>query len=337
MLPAPTPPTHRRRPATPATSSVGGLELDLLHPLLLTPPPEFVAARNALAKQLRAHGRRDDATAIGAIRRPPWTDWALNRAAAADTELARRFADAADRMRDAQRSAIAGGDADVAGALRSLRDAMAAMAKAAGAELRSTGRGADAAGLTERLTDVAGDQRLTAAVRAAVLTDDGDAVLPDLPAVEDVADVAEVAPTATRRARGASRDARSRSAEPLRESSGEADAAADRAEQRRRVQREASELRERRRTAERDIRRAERALGEAEHARELASAALERAQADLAAADERLAEVIGRRDALQRELADTTAALERIDDEISDIESSSESPVQATRRRSRHP
>ena len=48
---------------------VDRLDDTLAHQLLATPPDEFVAARNALAKQLKADGRRDEAAEVGSIRR----------------------------------------------------------------------------------------------------------------------------------------------------------------------------------------------------------------------------------------------------------------------------
>ncbi|MGH9179173.1 MAG: hypothetical protein ACRD0N_11565 [Acidimicrobiales bacterium] len=45
------------------------------HDLYALDPEEFTAARNELAKQLRAEGRRDHATAVGKLRRPSVTAW----------------------------------------------------------------------------------------------------------------------------------------------------------------------------------------------------------------------------------------------------------------------
>ena len=50
--------------------------------LMVTPPAGFVAERNRLAKELRAGGDGDAAAAVGKLRRPALSDWALNMASA---------------------------------------------------------------------------------------------------------------------------------------------------------------------------------------------------------------------------------------------------------------
>ena len=50
------------------------------------PPEEFVAARNAAAKACRQNGRRDDAAAIAALRKPSVIESAVNRTARRDPE-----------------------------------------------------------------------------------------------------------------------------------------------------------------------------------------------------------------------------------------------------------
>lgn len=56
-------------------------------------PGEFVAERDRLAAQLRKDGRRDDAAAVKALRRPTVVAWALN-------QLARRHRDDVVRLRE---------------------------------------------------------------------------------------------------------------------------------------------------------------------------------------------------------------------------------------------
>jgi hypothetical protein len=77
-------------------------------------PTEFTAARNQLAKQLKAEGQAEDAKAIGGLRRPKVSEYSLNRVARDDNDVVRRFADAVVSAQRAQAAAI-GGDA---GALR---------------------------------------------------------------------------------------------------------------------------------------------------------------------------------------------------------------------------
>ena len=83
---------------------VDGLEVERLQPLFAIPPPEFVAARNTLVKQLKADQRREAAAVIAGVRRPSWVDWALNQVATAEPELVTEFTDAATALRDAPRS-----------------------------------------------------------------------------------------------------------------------------------------------------------------------------------------------------------------------------------------
>ena len=51
--------------------------VDALYGLALD---EFVPARDALAKRARAEGRREDAAAIAALRKPSVAAWAANQA-----------------------------------------------------------------------------------------------------------------------------------------------------------------------------------------------------------------------------------------------------------------
>ena len=264
----------------------------LLHPLLLTPPAEFVAARNALAKSLKAEGRRDDAAQVAAIRRPSWADWAVNSAARTQPDLATAFADAADAMRDAQTAAVEGRRADVAGALRALRGRTTELAKRANASLADAGRSPDIAELTERLAAVAADESATAQLRAAVLrstTDGGDAIAglpstataaPDAPATKASARTGGKRPTP------AVHDG------------------AERATERRRLMRELADIDRVRRTAGHELARAERVVDDADTKRTVAAAALARARADLTEADQRLAAATERRTSLDREVAD---------------------------------
>ena len=113
----------------------------MLRPLFATPPPEFVAARNALVKQLRADKQRDTAALVAKLRRPGWVDWALNAVAAEQPDLVGGFADAAEVLREAQAASIEGRDGpDLRGALRAQRDATTALGRRAGAALRGAGR-----------------------------------------------------------------------------------------------------------------------------------------------------------------------------------------------------
>jgi hypothetical protein len=283
---------------------------ETLQPLLLTPPPEFVAARKAAADELKRAGRKDDAAAIAALRRPAWTDWALNRAAAEEPDVAERFADAADAMRTAQEAAVAGGEADVAGALRALRESSSVFTRAAGRELRTAGRPADAAGLTERLTGVAADPASTAALRAGLLVDPG----------TGNADP----PVARRPTQSERRDEPGESAAVRRR----------RARDIERLERKLAALDERAVAIELDHRAAE--ADEAD-----AVAALERARADMAAAEASVGEAQGRRADAEHALAEHRREQHRCRQELLALVPAGEAPTEppegANGRRRRRP
>src|SRR4051812_41791529 len=57
--------------------------------LYALPPDEFVAARNAAAKAWKQAGRKDEAAALGALRKPSVVEGALNRTAHRDPAATR--------------------------------------------------------------------------------------------------------------------------------------------------------------------------------------------------------------------------------------------------------
>jgi hypothetical protein len=90
------------------------------HDLFGVDPAEFVAARDALARQLRSEGKREEATVVKALRRPPVPIWALNRVARDDLDAIETLLDAAADAGEAQDALLNGnGDRDA------LRDALA--------------------------------------------------------------------------------------------------------------------------------------------------------------------------------------------------------------------
>ena len=70
--------------------------------LLAVEPAGFVAERKRLAKQLREEGRADEAKAVEALKKPPATVLAVNRAARDRPQAAKDAARAAERLRKAQ-------------------------------------------------------------------------------------------------------------------------------------------------------------------------------------------------------------------------------------------
>ena len=73
------------------------LDESAIRQLFAAPPTEFVAARNELVKALRREKRREEATAVAALRRPGWDDWALNVVAAEQPPTVDAFTGAAAR------------------------------------------------------------------------------------------------------------------------------------------------------------------------------------------------------------------------------------------------
>jgi hypothetical protein len=247
------------------------LDPDVLRPLFATPPPEFVTARNALAKQLRADKQRDTAALVAKLRRPGWVDWALNAAAADEPDLVGDFADAAEVLREAQAASIEGRDGpDLRGALRAQRDATTALGRRAGSALRGAGRPPDTADVVARLGEVAAQAEAVDQLRLGVLgsAEPGDddlfgGLVPATPA------------------RKAATAPRQQKAQPRRKAAPEADAdAAAAREAAAAAARAEAEARDAERAAERE--RLEEALATAEREREQAAAAVEVAEAALA-------------------------------------------------------
>ena len=109
------------------------IDADALRRLYTTTPAEFVAARSAVAKQLRQTGDRDAAAAMAALRKPTPVDFALNVVATDHPDAIESFLAAAARVREAQTAATEGrGGGDSREALRELRAQMAEVVTLAG-------------------------------------------------------------------------------------------------------------------------------------------------------------------------------------------------------------
>jgi hypothetical protein len=72
---------------------------------------EFVPARDALAKRLRADGLRDEADEVAVLRKPSVAAWAANQAVRTQPKAARELWVAGDALRRAH-AAIVGGKGD---------------------------------------------------------------------------------------------------------------------------------------------------------------------------------------------------------------------------------
>ena len=74
------------------------------------PPADFTRARDERAKALRKEGRRDEADAVKALRKPTVAAWALNQLARRRAKDVERLVAAGEELRAAQEELLAGGD-----------------------------------------------------------------------------------------------------------------------------------------------------------------------------------------------------------------------------------
>lgn len=93
------------------------LDTEIQH-LYGLPLSEFTAARNALAKQLRKTGNRDDAEEVAALPKPSVSAWAVNHLFTAESEQMDKLLTAGEGARKALKKIFSGGDP------RALQDAI---------------------------------------------------------------------------------------------------------------------------------------------------------------------------------------------------------------------
>jgi hypothetical protein len=233
-------------------------------------PEEFIAARDRLAKELREGGDRDGAADVRKLKRPSMAAWVLNQLVRRHGAEVEELISAGQRLREAQRAALEGGDRSA------LREAGAA---------RRT--------LTDRLVDLSRDilteaghaasrthlDRVERTLQAATLSEEAAAELrggtlerelepPEALEALGVWDLPEPTPLAPRGERVERRAAEARKAEE------EAEAAEEEA---RRVARAAEEAE---RAADEARRAAKRAASTAERARRQAEDLRKRADRD---------------------------------------------------------
>jgi hypothetical protein len=72
------------------------------------PLAEFISARDARAKDLRAAGRKEEAAEVKGARKPSLAAWALNQAARRHREEVARLLEAGQALAEAQRAALEG-------------------------------------------------------------------------------------------------------------------------------------------------------------------------------------------------------------------------------------
>jgi hypothetical protein len=113
-------------------------ELDRLYAL---EPATFVAARDALVRELRDSGRREEAAEVKSLRKPTVSAWAINQLTRQERRQVDLLLDAGHRLREAQQGLLAGQDpSGLAEARRTERDALASLRKAARGILAEAGR-----------------------------------------------------------------------------------------------------------------------------------------------------------------------------------------------------
>jgi hypothetical protein len=140
-------------------------------------PDAFVAARNALAKALRKEGRREDATAVAALRRPSAASWSLNQVARHDGALVQEVLDTGAALQAATARAVSGKRGDLRSARDANRSAVRTLLDAVLARARELGVGnLDQVRLHATLTVQAAiaDEDVAALLRAGRLDEDQD-------------------------------------------------------------------------------------------------------------------------------------------------------------------
>src|SRR5438876_8333043 len=92
--------------------------------LYTVPLDQFVAERDALARDLKKAGDSQAAAEVKALRKPSVSAWAVNQAVRADPAAADELVEAGRAVRAAQRRAVeGGGSADLRDAMKRLRAA----------------------------------------------------------------------------------------------------------------------------------------------------------------------------------------------------------------------
>ncbi len=275
---------------------MGRVDTDDLYGL---PFDEFVPARNALARELRNAGKRDEATEVAALRKPSVAAWAVDQLVRTQRKGVSELFDAGDALRAAQGDVLAGrGDGQsLRAAVDRERAAVDALAAAARGLLTSEGQELSPT-IIERVADT---------LHAAALDDEAREQVREGRLERELRHVGlgvlGAPPTgapAPKRKPGAGAKETPGAGAKEKPSAGAkkpvADRAAERAarEQRERAERERAEARAAARAAEREARRraehAERAHRVAAERRDRAAEALREADAELDAAEAELRE-----------------------------------------------
>jgi hypothetical protein len=148
---------------------VSGIEQELDR-LFGLPLDEFTAARNELAKRLRAEGEAEAAAAVQALPKPSVAAWTINRVARDQPARVQTLLDAGSALRIAQERLL-GGEEEASTALQDAaareREAVRSLVTSAEDALKRAGRPA-----TQAMLD-----RVAGTLHAAAFTEDGRSLL----------------------------------------------------------------------------------------------------------------------------------------------------------------
>ena len=136
--------------------------------LYALPPAKFVAARDALARELGAEGNPDVAH-VKALRRPTVAAWLLNSVARERGDTVAALLGAADRLREAQTQSMQGDATELRTASAAFHDAVGAVRDAARGKAASEGSEAGAALLADIERGLRAVPTASPAVRTALL------------------------------------------------------------------------------------------------------------------------------------------------------------------------
>lgn len=120
----------------------GGKLKDEVDDLFKLPLAEFIDARNALAKRLKASGRADDANLVKTLVKPSVSAWTVNQLYWNHRVAFDRLVAAGQRFHKAQTSSAAGKLADLRGSLDARREALVRLSDLAESLLSEAGHNA---------------------------------------------------------------------------------------------------------------------------------------------------------------------------------------------------
>jgi hypothetical protein len=144
------------------------------------PLGEFTKARDDLARKLRKEGRRDEADAVKALRKPTAAAWALNQLARRRPKDVERLLAAGKGLREAHEALLAGGDRAAlqraSAKERELVDSLARDATAVAAEAGTAGTAALDEKIRGTLHAAALDKETAAELESGRLVRDREAV-----------------------------------------------------------------------------------------------------------------------------------------------------------------